>query len=247
MSRRVSDTTSSSAGSRAPRSTSGRHPPSSRTSATAWRSPATRLPSSSLDERRPRRVYPSRAPTAPAPRGSGTTARPPRRTDLAGAGARTHLARPSCRPNVQLLTPRAHELELLTRRLGQLDSSSRARLRARVALRASRQRRLQAIALGVGSRSVTVRRHEPPAASRRTAASLRANRPARSGSGSSRSSRVANARRSVNSFPTASGNSSSSTISAGCRRPRPRRAGRPGRAPGAPAVTPSRSLDRAPR
>ena len=51
---------------------------------------------------------------------------------------------------------------------------------------------------------------------------MRNGRPARSGRASSRSRREPNARRSVSSFPTASGNSSASTSSAGGRRPRTR-------------------------
>ena len=53
-------------------------------------------------------------------------------------------------------------------------------------------------------------------------AAFRSGRPARSGRASSRSRSAPNARRSVSSLPTASGNSSASTSSAGGRRPRTR-------------------------
>src|SRR5437763_1451974 len=74
-------------------------------------------------------------------------------------------------------------------------------------------------ASAVASRSVTVRRHEPPLTRRATSATFRTKRPARSGRASTASSTAPKARRSVSSFATASGNSSASTISAGGRRP----------------------------
>ena len=67
-----------------------------------------------------------------------------------------------------------------------------------------------------------LRRHEPPPTSRADSAIFRMNRSARSGRASSASSNAPKARRSVSSFPIASGNSSASTISAGGRRPRTR-------------------------
>ena len=74
----------------------------------------------------------------------------------------------------------------------------------------------------VGSRSVALRRHEPPPTSRAESASLRTNRPPRSGRAISVSTSAPKARRNVSSLPIASGNSSASTISAGGRRPRTR-------------------------
>src|SRR5262249_39279735 len=73
-----------------------------------------------------------------------------------------------------------------------------------------------------GSRSVAVRRQEPPPTSRADNASLRMNRPPRSGRASTRSTSAPSARRNVSSFATASGNASASTISPGGRRPRTR-------------------------
>ncbi len=60
----------------------------------------------------------------------------------------------------------------------------------------------------VGSRSVTVRRHEAPPTSRAQSATFLGGRPARSGRASRRSTSTPSPRRSVSSLPTASGNSS---------------------------------------
>ena len=87
----------------------------------------------------------------------------------------------------------------------------------------------------LASRSVSARRHEPPSTSRADSASFRNGRPARSGRASRRSSSEPSARRSVSSFPTASGKTRTSASSAAGLRPRtlrlPPAAGEPPRLP----------------
>ena len=125
-------------------------------------------------------------------------------------------------------------LPAVLRQLDELDPQLEHRRRQLGELRPERDRGAGR-ARPAGSRSVSVRRHEPPPTSRAESATLRTNRPARSGRASDRSTSVPSARRSVSSFPTASGNSSASTISAGGRRPRTR-----------PLAAPARELPRPP-
>ena len=161
------------------------------------------------------------APGAGLPSAGPAARRPPR--------GRARAARPCCSASSDHLEP---QLQRRRRQLGELRP----------------ERRRSRAGSAVGSRSVTVRRHEAPPTSRAQRASFRGGRPARSGRASRRSTSTPSPRRSVSSWPTASGNSSVSTSgSAGRRRRDPPVLLASRQAPGAPAVRPQSFGDGAAR
>ena len=189
------------------------------------------------------RVLPECVTTVPPPPPSRPRLR--RRPPSPGAGPRCNApasTSPSARTSSSC-SPRAR---------GQLDHLEPELQHRRRQLGELRRRARAAAASGsaVGSRSVTVRRHEAPPTSRAQRASFRGGRPARSGRASRPSTRTPSPRRSVSSWPTASGNSSVSTSGTGGR---PRRACTAAvvlasrQAPGAPAVRPQSFGDGAAR